>query len=432
MTITVVSLLDQVLNINLPTYVDYKFFSNLFESNDKSEILTIQIANKEFKSRLNMFDELSKTNKGYLTMKAVFDSIPEDSRFLVVPDKIDDTIVLYHLRQEVDKLNKITGNHSNLDDTKYEMASLYYTQSFNGNTKRRHYIGEANKANRVCRFCKKQFPTVPFKNTSHAISELLGNKSIICREECDICNERFSRTIEPDIANMLSFLLTVHSIRGKNGVRTTVGKNFKVSHSESTINESGIVTIKIQLNQEFPANIEEFFKEQLQLNTSSLKYVPQNVYKSLCKYVISVIDKQYLPNFKGTIDWINSATQYCKLPLVGIGNAQRKINTPYLIVSIRRTNNYNYPYCFALFTIANMAFAFIVPFPSKDKFRFTTPEKYIIFQKMIQSWYKGFEWSFNRLSSSKKIYMPIDFTIKLPSECKLGSDYFIVDKNQIK
>lgn len=63
MTITIVSLLDQVLNINLPTYTDYKFFSNLFESNDKGEILTIQIANKEFKSRLSIFNELSKTNK---------------------------------------------------------------------------------------------------------------------------------------------------------------------------------------------------------------------------------------------------------------------------------------------------------------------------------------------------------------------------------
>ena len=51
MTITIISLLDQVLNINLPTYTDYKFFSNLFESNDNGEILTVQIASKEFKSR---------------------------------------------------------------------------------------------------------------------------------------------------------------------------------------------------------------------------------------------------------------------------------------------------------------------------------------------------------------------------------------------
>ena len=430
MTITIVSLLDQVLNINLPTYTDYKFFSNLFESNDNGEILTVQIASKEFKSRLSVFDELSNTNKECLTMKSVFDGIPEESRFLVVPNKIDDTIVLYHLRQEVDKLNGITGIHSNLDKTKYEIASLYYTQNFSGNTKRRHYIGEPNKSSRICRFCGKQIPIVSFKNTSHAISESLGNKSLICREECDICNERFSRTIEPDIANMLSFLLTIHSIHGKNGVRTTVGENFKISLDESTKGDSSVGTIKIQLNQDLPTDIEDFFKEQLQLNTSPLKYIPQNVYKCLCKYVVSVINKQYLPDFKGTIDWINSATKHNKLPFVAIGNAQIKINAPYLIVSIRKTNNINYPYCFALFAIANIAFAFIVPYTSKDKFRFITSEKYIVFQEMIQSWYKGFDWSFNKLSSSKKAYTPIDFTINIPSKCELGRDYFIVNKNK--
>ena len=43
---------------------------------------------------------------------------------------------------------------------------------------------------------------------------------------------------------------------------------------------------------------------------------------------------------------------------------------------------------------------------------------------------KKFEWSFNKLSSSKKTYTPIDFTINIPSECKLGRDYFIVNKNK--
>ena len=430
MTITIVSLLDQVLNINLPTYTDYKFFSDLFESNDKGEILNVQIANKEFKSRLSAFDELSKTNKECLTMKAVFDRIPEGSRFLVVPNKIDDIIVLYHLRQEVDKLNGITGIHSNSDKTKYEITSLYYTQNFSGNTKRRHYIGDPNKSNRICRFCGKQMPIVSFKNTSHAISESLGNKSIICREECDNCNERFSRSIEPDIANMLSFLLTIHSIHGKKGVRTTVGENFRISLDGSTRSDSSIGTIKIQLNQDLPTNIEDFFKKQLQLNTNPLKYIPQNVYKCLCKYVISVINEQHLPNFKDTIDWINSTTKYNKLPFVAIGNAQIKIDAPYLIVSIRKTNDINYPYCFALLAIANIAFAFIVPYTSNDKYRFTTSGKYRVFQKMIQTWYKGFEWSFNKLSSSKKPYTPIDFTINIPSECKLGRDYFIVNKNK--
>lgn len=105
----------------------------------------------------------------------------------------------------------------------------------------------------------------------------MGNKSIICREEYDNCNEQFSRSIEPDIANMLSFLLTIHSIHGTTGVRTTVGENFKILLDESTRSDSNIGTIKIQLNQDLPTNIEDFFKEQLQLNTSPLKYIPQCV-----------------------------------------------------------------------------------------------------------------------------------------------------------
>ncbi len=430
MIITVVSLLDQVLNISLQTYTDYKFFSNLFKSNDKGEFLTIQIANKEFKSRLKIFDEISKTNRECLTIKAVFERIPEDSKFVVVPGKIDDTILLYHLRKEVDKLNGLANTTSNLDKTISQIASLYYTQSFNGSAKRRQYIGETEKSNRICRFCGQQVPIVSFKNTAHAISESLGNKSIICREECDNCNEQFSRTIEPDIANMLSSLLTIYSIHEKNGIRTTTGKNFKLSLDESTKSDTNIGTITIQLHQEFPENIEDFFREQLSLDASSLKYIPQNVYKCLCKYVVSVVNKRYLPYFRKTIDWINSTTRCCKLPIVAIGDAQIKMEAPYLIVSIRKTNNYNYPYCFALFAVANTAFAFIIPFTSKDKYHFTTPKKYKIFQEMIQSWYNGFKWSFNKLSSSQKTYTRVDFTLQIPPECELGKDYFILDKNK--
>lgn len=95
MTITIISLLEQVLYINLSTHTDYAFFSNLFESNSKGEILTIQVANKRFKSRLKIFDEISKSDKKCLTMKAVFEDIPENSRFIVKAGKIDDTMLLF-------------------------------------------------------------------------------------------------------------------------------------------------------------------------------------------------------------------------------------------------------------------------------------------------------------------------------------------------
>lgn len=133
--VTIVSLIDQFLNIDILTYNDYKFFSYLFESNAKGDILSVQVASKKFKSRLKIFDELSRTNRKYLAIKAVFDRIPEDSKFIVVPEKIDDSILLCHLRNEVDKLNSKEDTTSNLDKKISQIASLYYTQSFNGNAK---------------------------------------------------------------------------------------------------------------------------------------------------------------------------------------------------------------------------------------------------------------------------------------------------------
>ena len=54
---------------------------------------------------------------------------------------------------------------------------------------------------------------------------------------------------------MLSFLLTIHSIHGKNGIRKTTGKNFKISLDESTKSDTNIGTITIQIDKDLPVNI---------------------------------------------------------------------------------------------------------------------------------------------------------------------------------
>lgn len=59
-------------------------------------------------------------------------------------------------------------------------------------------------------------------------------------------------------------------------------------------------------------------------------------------------------------------------------------------------------------------------------------QKHAFFQEMIQSLYGGFKWSFNKLSSSKNTYTRIDLTLQIPSECKLGKDYFVINTAQIE
>ena len=91
-------------------------------------------------------------------------------------------------------------------------------------------------------------PDTLFKHKSHAISEALGYKSVICNEECDECNERFSRTIEPDVVNMNSFLLSLYGVSGKKGVRKTSGANFKFWLDRSNCRYDSQGTFVMQLD----------------------------------------------------------------------------------------------------------------------------------------------------------------------------------------
>ena len=69
-------------------------------------------------------------------------------------------------------------------ETGYSILTNYNICEFG--TKRIH-IGEQNKEKRICRFCNNKSENVTFKNKAHAISEALGNKTIILNEECDNC-----------------------------------------------------------------------------------------------------------------------------------------------------------------------------------------------------------------------------------------------------
>lgn len=43
----------------------------------------------------------------------------------------------------------------------------------------------------TCRFCGRTAPDVSFKKVAHAVSELVGNKALYLKSECDACNELF-------------------------------------------------------------------------------------------------------------------------------------------------------------------------------------------------------------------------------------------------
>jgi HNH endonuclease len=70
---------------------------------------------------------------------------------------------------------------------------------------------------RKCRFCGRGKDQAKFSKIAHAVSELLGNKTIRSMNECDDCNEHFATEFEVHLGNWSQFPRSVAQVKGKGG-----------------------------------------------------------------------------------------------------------------------------------------------------------------------------------------------------------------------
>ena len=92
-------------------------------------------------------------------------------------------IQIYLLAKQLSLLDKVPLKSPNLERISSYFYEHYEVRIFTGDN--RLNIGEFKKSKRVCRFCGRSMPKITFMQKAHAISESLGNKGLICREECD-------------------------------------------------------------------------------------------------------------------------------------------------------------------------------------------------------------------------------------------------------
>lgn len=138
----------------------------------------------------------------------------------------------------------------------------------------------------ICRFCKSH--SVSFKNRSHSVPEMLGNKSVFTINECDFCNRKFAK-YEAELAKFIppSFITR---IRGKNGFNEV---HFKGGHKIS----GDFNFIKIQ------AGLETLDKG---FNVLMPKFSQVKVYKALLKCLLSLLPDDELNLFDNVIEWLLS------------------------------------------------------------------------------------------------------------------------------
>ena len=287
-----------------------------------------------------------------------------------------------------------------------ELHKIYTIQTFDHTIV--NPIGEKEKLKRVCRFCKNMRDTVTFKNRAHAISESLGNKKIILNEECDKCNSEFgsSTGIECSLINFLKFYGIVFGIKGKSGVPKIKGKNFEMSND-------GKVNIKyFNINNETPIINKDEIGANVPLDTYDY-IVMQDIYKTLSKYLISVVDSIVLSQFQNTISWINGNVSMTKLPEIATLVSYSFFKThPSLTVYLRQNNDTNFPYAVGEFHYTFLTFVFIIPLTLSDSKDFADQKDFEIFWNFFKHYSLSKDWVKTDFSDKSKRKMNINVHFK--------------------
>ena len=305
---------SHVLYLDIGNIAAIKLFAELINGNSNECIVKhLQTASLEFKERLQLLDKIGER---VYKMKQFFNEIPTGQHYLFLPGRVEDQIQIYLYTKQLSLLDKVPLQSSNLERLSSFLYDHYEVRVFN--SEERINIGEYEQSKRVCRYCGRSMPNATFKQKAHAISESLGNKGLICREECDDCNQRFNQTIEQDVTRFFQFFLILNGVKGKNGSPTLQGNGISITNNPSSRSTLGrdtlVLKVKTMPDTRDIQEITKFVSDQFSF--SNVKYVPQNIYKCFCKYVLSLLDNKYLQYFKETINWINEPLSFHRLPPV--------------------------------------------------------------------------------------------------------------------
>lgn len=397
------------------------------------KIKEVQVMTAAFKERLKLLDVIGERS---YRIKHYLEEIPEGQIFLIVAGHIEDELTFFRYNIQLSQLNgEKTDTEGSIQRIDSYLWEHYEVLSFKGEDRRS--IGTYDKSKRVCRFCGKSIPNVSFQHKSHAISEALGNKGLVCYEECDDCNSRFNNTIEQDLINLLAFHLLLHGVRGKKGLRTLKGDGITIRlnpnsrdiHGRDTleyvlrdmpdIRDAQVVAHEISKVYDFPGNT----------------YTPQNIYKCLCKYVISLIDSSELEFFQDTIAWINGPLEKHRLPPIWhyqVSNDNKTWEQPTTLFILRRKHSHKeIPYCWAIMIIAGDPYLFIVPFCSQDKYKFVGKSRQEFFLKGLKNMMNNVQFQPMDLNGICQQHLKIPMTFNIPTECIEGRDYYFLNPEDL-
>ncbi|WP_414154282.1 HNH endonuclease [Pseudomonas sp. BNK-43-a] len=228
--------------------------------------------------------------------------------------------------------------------------------------KERTFVGRLGP----CRYCGKQVPEVKFSKEAHSLPELIGNKLLFSRDECNTCNEYFDKHLENHLANFLGISRTTTRVDGKKGTpkfKSRSGERVEMIGNSLVIlevegsgltelnDDSGVFTIKTETNP----------------------YIPEQVYKCFVKMAMSIMPESELKGYSQCIEWIRFNKKPAKFDPGALKiyktfvPGHKPFPRIWLQLFKRTGDKKKYPHMICNIAFDNFVFNFTVPFGSKDK-----------------------------------------------------------------
>lgn len=186
-----------------------------------------------------------------------------------------------------------------------------------------------------CRFCRSG-ADASFRNIAHFIPEALGNKWIVSLDECDACNELFSK-YEGALANAVAPLLTLGGVRTKGGgvrqtgrtrgdtvlTRTNGGERPHISSRANGFDAADLVGID-------PAT----GNLRLKMPIAGVPFRPRHAYKALCKIAYAMLPEAEIGHYERLRLWLQQPNDALDFPFLDVALSFGSVgNAPQLAVA---------------------------------------------------------------------------------------------------
>lgn len=156
-------------------------------------------------------------------------------------------------------------------------------------------------ARRRCRFCGQDSCQVRFSNDAHAVSNLLGNKSLFSPNECNDCNRRFGQKYEDHLGKWSNLARALAQIPGK--------KNKKPTFKSNDLRVESVAT-GLSIHVPTPHSVDDLLAEglpdviELTGDTASQPHIPIRAAMALVKMACSVCPPEDLGQCQNAIAWL--------------------------------------------------------------------------------------------------------------------------------